>query len=490
VKRGGRLVWPVGATDILDPYRDAGTGLFPIQAIYNGLVRMRIFKDQGVIIQPDLAAKWERPDPLTFVFHLNPGIKWQDVPPTNGRPFQAEDVRLAYERMATDQPEFTLRPFLTTVSSIQTPDDRTVVFKFSSPYGPFLNMAADSWHVILPRELFDGDRAKNEAVGTGAFILERWERGVGLFLRSNKQYFKPGRPYLDGIDFLSLTDPAALQAKFLSRELDIWSTTFQLQPQIQARVPDAVFHEVPFSPYNIEINTRKPPFNDVRVRQAVQLAVDRDLIARVGFAGHAQPGQPFGSVLKDYQLPESELPKRDLRKAKQLLEAAGYGNGFTVENSIPSHWNTDTGPEQIRASLAEVGITLKHKPMEWAAWKRNVYSAGEMDVTTTWSFVYANPDQQLWIKFHSKGGNNNSHFSDARFDKMLEDARAELDPDRAKKLYQDAARYLLEQCPNAWTVESNSLFVAQARVKNYVADVGANANFLHYKSVDEIWLDR
>lgn len=490
IKRGGRLVWPVGATDILDPYRDAGTGLFPIQAVYNGLVRVRIPKDQGVVIQSDLAAKWERPDSLTFIFHLNPNIKWQDVPPTHGRAFKAEDVKVAYERMATDQPEFTLRPFLVTIAAIQTPDDNTVVFKFSSPYGPFLNMVGDTWHVILPRELFEGDRAKNEAVGTGGFILERWERGVGLFMRANKNYFKSSKPYLDGIDFLSLTDPSALQAKFLSRELDIWSTSFQLQPQIQSRIPDAVFHEVPYAPYNIEINTRKPPLNDLRVRQAMQLAIDRDLITKLGFAGHAQPGQPFGSLLREYQLPEAELPKRDLRKAKQLLEAAGVGSGFTIENSIPSTWNTDAGPEQIRASLAEIGITMKYKPMEWAAWRRNVYNAGDMDVTTTWSFVYPNPDQQLWIKFHSTGGNNNSHFSDPQFDKLLEAARAEVDTERSKKLYQDAARYLLQQNPNVWTVESNSLFVAQARVKNYFADVGASANFLHFKSVDEIWLDK
>jgi peptide/nickel transport system substrate-binding protein len=489
-RRGGTMRWPVGATDHLDSYRDAGTGLFPIQAVYNGLVRLRIPPGKGVLVQQDLAEKWEQQDPLTLTFTLAPNIKWHSVPPTNGRAFRAEDVKLAYERMRTDQPEFTLRPFLSMVKSIESPDDRTVVFKFNEPYGPFLSEAGDSWHVIQPRELWTGDTAKNSAVGTGGFILQKWERGVVLEMRANKEYFKKDKPYLDAIDFLSLTDASATQAQFLTRQIDVASWPANLKDQVTQRLPDAQFYDVAFSPWIIQINNERPPLNDVRVRQAIMYATDRDLISKIGFQGRTKPGQPLGSLLQEYQLPEAELPRRDVQRAKQLLAAAGYGNGFTIKNST-YYTTADAGPEQVRQALAEVGINVEFLSLEWGNWRRNVYTLGDMDICTTNVFVYPNPDKQLWINYHSTGGNNNSHVKDARLDQMLQDARRELDSERAKQRYKDIARYLIfELTASVWPVETRSLFVHQGRVKNLYFDEGSSGHFLYYKSADELWLER
>jgi ABC-type transport system substrate-binding protein len=112
-----------------------------------------------------------------------------------------------------------------------------------------------------------------------------------------------------------------------------------------------------------------------------------------------------------------------------------------------------------------------------------------MDCTSTNSFVYPNPDQQFWIKYHTGGGNNNMHFTDPTFDKLLEDARAELDNEKAIKLYQDAARYLFQQNPSVYTVENMSLFATQARLKNMIFGEGSSGSFLYYKRADELYLD-
>lgn len=487
LKRGGRIQWPTSdPAGNRDPYRDAGQGLFTVQTVYNGLVRTRTPPGKGVVIYPDLAESYERPDPTTVVFNLNRGVKWHNVPPTNGRAFTSNDVKLAYQRMATNQPEFTLRPFLSFISGIDTPDTNTVVFKFSSPYGPFLNMAGDAWHIIEPQELFTGDLAKNQAVGTGPFVVTKYEPGVQIAMDANKEYFKPGKPYVNGIDWPLNLDPAAAQAAFYSKKSDIASVIFALQGDYQSKVPDAQFQKVAFGPWEIQMNNERPPFNDLRVRQAIQYAVDPELISKIGFLGNTRPGQPFGSLLSQYQLPTSELPKRDVQKAKQLLSAAGQSS-LTIEDWI--YAAPDNGPDQVRASLAEAGITMKFKTTDFPTWRVGAYTNGDMDLTTTNVFVYPNPDQQLWIRYHSSGGNNNVHFKDPRFDKMLEDARAEVDTDKAVTRYQEACRYLFQQSPSAWTIENLSLFVTQSRLKNLVMDEGANAHFAYFKSADELYLD-
>jgi peptide/nickel transport system substrate-binding protein len=487
LKRGGRIQWPVGDPGgNLDPYRDAGTGLFTIQAVYNGLVRARIPPGKGVVIYPDLADSYERPDGSSIVFHLHPGVTWQNVPPTNGRAFTSADVKAALQRMATNQPGFTLQPFLTFISGIETPDPNTVKLNFSQPYGPLLNMLGDTWHVMVPPELYNGDDAKGKSVGTGPFVVTKYEPGVIIAMDANKSYFKQGQPYVAGIDFPLNLDATTGQAAFYSKKSDITSILFALQGDYQSKVSDATFQKVAFSPFEIEMNNARAPFNDLRVRQAMLYAADPSLISTVGFQGNTRPGQPFGSLLSQYQLPQSELPKRDVQKAKQLLAAAGQSN-LTVENWL--YGPPDNGPDQIRQSVADAGITMKFKITDFPTWRVGAYTNGDMDLTSTNVFVYPNPDQQLWIKYHTGGGNNNTHFSDPTFDKMLEDARAELDANKSVALYQNAARYLLQQVPSTWPVETLSLFALQARLKNLTIDEGANADFLEYKAADEIYLD-
>src|SRR5205085_6184530 len=118
------------------------------------------------------------------------GVKWQNAAPVMGRDFSSTDVKLNFERMATDQPSFGLAPFLNMIKSVETPDPLTAKINFSFPYAPFILNMADGWPVVIPHELYNGDDAKTQAVGTGPFIMKRRERGVGVFLDRNPDYFK------------------------------------------------------------------------------------------------------------------------------------------------------------------------------------------------------------------------------------------------------------------------------------------------------------
>src|SRR5262249_33897809 len=157
-------------------------------------------------------------------------------------------------------------------------------------------------------------------------------------------------------------DATASQAAFYTKKTDITSLIFALQADYQSKVADAQFQKVAYGPWEIQMNSARPPFNDLRVRQAIQYAVDPELISKIGSLGNPRPGQPFGSLLTQYQLPVNELPKRDLQKAKQLLTAAGQSN-LTIEDWIYSA--PDNGPDQVRASLAEAGITMKFKTTDF-----------------------------------------------------------------------------------------------------------------------------
>src|SRR5262249_5997850 len=159
-----------------------------------------------------------------------------------------------------------------------------------------------------------GDADKNQAVGTGPFIVTKYEPGVQFVMEANKEYFKPGKPYVSGIDWPLNLDTAASQAAFYTKKTDITGLIFALQGDYQSKVPDAQFQKVAFGPWEIQMNNARPPFNDLRVRQSVQYAVDPELISKIGFLGNTRPGQPFGSLLTQHQLPVSELPKRDLQK--------------------------------------------------------------------------------------------------------------------------------------------------------------------------------
>src|SRR5581483_3415212 len=171
-KRGGRMVGSIGEPDSFDPHRDAGfPGVQVVNGVYSTLWRGYIPQGQSPIIEGDLVQSYEQPDNQTLVMKFPPGIKWQNVAPVMGRAFTSEDVKLNFQRMATDQPGFGLAPFLNMIKSVETPDATTAKINFSFPYAPFILNMADGWPVVIPRELFNGDDAKTQAVGTGPFIM-------------------------------------------------------------------------------------------------------------------------------------------------------------------------------------------------------------------------------------------------------------------------------------------------------------------------------
>lgn len=497
-KRGGRMVGAIGEPDSFDPHRDAGfPGVQVVNGVYSTLWRGYIPPGQSPIVEGDLVQSHEQPDNLSLVMKFPTGIKWQNAAPVNGRDFSSEDVKLNFERMATNQPGFGLAPFLTMVKSVETPDAQTLKVNFSFPYAPFILNMADGWPVVIPRELHKGDDAKTQAVGTGPFIMKRRERGVGVFLERNPDYFKKDAsgnplPYLDGIDWVIFPDASTSLSAFITKKLDIRGISPADEAKVKDAVPDVQVQEAIGAPFLMDMNMDFPLFKDKRVREAVKYATDYDLVMKIGLLGLAVRGQPLSNSMRGFILEKGDLPVRDVAKAKQLLAAAGFANGVEIEDWIPNNYIPDSGHTQIQQGLKEAGIDLKFRITDWTPWRTGGYGIEAanppLQATSTAIFAFLNPDRQLWVDYHTGAANNNSRYASPAFDKLLDDARNEFDQAKQQTIYKDAAKMLIDDTPAVFIAESLSRWYYHSHLKNWLPDDGST-NFLHWKKFDYVWLD-
>jgi peptide/nickel transport system substrate-binding protein len=193
--------------------------------IYNGLVRFPYGHEQkdpyDLTIMPDLAERWEYTDDKTVVFYLRKGVKFHDKPPVNGREVKAPDVKYSLERFAAKSG---FRARFDDIDHIDVVDDYTVKIVTKYPFAPLLvNLASPSHNFIFPKEAEDkyGDFNKVEAaIGTGPFILERYDPNVKTVFKRNPAYFRPGQPYVDGVEWLVLDDPSSGLAMYRSGQID------------------------------------------------------------------------------------------------------------------------------------------------------------------------------------------------------------------------------------------------------------------------------
>lgn len=497
-KRGGRLVTAIGEPDSFDPHRDAGfPGVQVVNAVYSTLWRGYIPPGKSPIIEGDLVQSHEQPDNLTLVMKFPAGVKWQNAPPVGGREFTSEDVKLNFERMATDQPGFGLAPFLNMIKSVETPDKQTAKINFAFPYAAFILNMADGWPVVIPRELYKGDDAKTQAVGTGPFILKRRERGVGVFLERNPDYFKKDAagnqlPYLDAIDNVIFPDASTSLSAFITKKLDIRPILPSDESKVKNAVPDVKLQEAIGLPFLMDINMDFPLFKDKRVREAMKYATDYDLVMSIGFLSLAVRGQPLSNSMRGFTLGKEDLPKRDVAKAKQLLAAAGHPNGIEIEDWIPNIYIPDAGHTQIQQGLKEAGINLKFRITDWTPWRTGGYGIEPanppLQVTSTGIFVFLNPDRQLWIDYHTGAANNNSRYSSKDLDTLLDSARREFDESKQQQIYKNAAKLLFDDTPSVFISESLTRWYYHSFLRNWSPDDGST-NFLHWKKFDYVWLD-
>jgi peptide/nickel transport system substrate-binding protein len=414
-------------------------------------------------ILPDLAEKWTTSkDGTVYTFSLRKGAKFHNKPPVNGREVTADDAKYSLDRFMAKS---SFRERFEPVKSIDVVDRYTVRITLKEPYAPFLNhLANPSFCVIVPREAEDKFKDFNHpdaVIGSGPFVLKSYEKGVRLVFERNPSYFMKGLPYLDGVVIDITPDAAARLSVLRAGKAELPHIWGWISPE-EARSLRQTNPEMSVTPHLvvgqgfIYLRTDQPPFNDVRVRRAVSLAIDRKgwNDALLYGEGCIEAG-PVPCALKEWKLEASKMdPAKakylvgyDPAEAKRLLAEAGYPNGFTMPIY---HWPGYVVPwrsyyELAADNLSKIGINVELKPEEYGKYISTTvlgkYEKAAMGPSTPFTEV----DDFLFGRFYPELSTNQSHVADAELSRMLVAQRREMDPKKRKQIVDDIQRYLADK---------------------------------------------
>jgi peptide/nickel transport system substrate-binding protein len=426
----------------LDPTSGAAAAIGEITHynIFEGLTKI----NEDFSFTPLLADSYSfSPDLKTLTLNLKKGVKFQD-----GEPFTSKDVKFSFERYGRKDSTNKDRTFFASIESIDDSDPAKVVLSFKEPSFSALFHLGLNTAVII-----DEKSAADEAthpVGTGPYKLANWAKGSSATLDAWDGYRDAAHVAIKHATFKFIADPAAQSAAMLSGDLDAFpriATTsldqFQADPRYQVMVGGTEGKTI------LAINNKRPPFDQLKVRQAIAYALDRKAIIDGGSNGL---GTPIGSHMTPNDPGYIDLTGRypqDPAKAKALLAEAGVKTPLSVTLTLPPPPYARQGGQVIAAELAEVGIQAKIENVEWAQWLSNVYKNKNFDLTVISHVepldiaIYANPD--YYFQYDSKEfqaiiARWNASANLAEYKQALGDAQ--------KKLADDSVNGFLFQLPN------------------------------------------
>ena len=473
--------------------------------VYNKLVRHRV--GAGVApgtfaIEPDLAERWEEPDDTTVVFHLRHGVRWQNRPPVNGRELTADDVKFTYDRFLTEKGN-PLRFMLDPVDRVEVVDRYTVRFRLKEPFVWLLHMLANptgTW--IVAREVVEkfGDLRRAEAaIGTGAFILERYEPNVKTVFKPNPDYFRQGQPWVEGVDWLVMEDEAAQLAAYRTGQVDCapwhqWVVRQQDLAELKKSHPHLMYQDfVSNVTTGFYMRTDKPPFNDVRVRRAISHAVDRQAIVDAVFL-RGEPTPAIGRGLAEWSPRIDQLGagaqyyRHDPKEARRLLAEAGFPQGLKTQLTVTGGYGNDVldAFQLAQRQLKEGGIEAELKVQEYGAYMATTF-AGKYEGMALGPFSISwEPHTALYGMYTPEQPRNSSHVADAKIMAMLKEQMRTKDIEARRKLIFDIQRYAAEQQYYVYLYSPAFTGSWRPYVKNYAP----NPSFDYGNRVAALWLDR
>lgn len=459
---GGTVTIPIVADPTFNPWHPNAyvESVFPNRVLFNGLTK------PGLDLQPvpDLAERWETSsDGLRWTFYLRRDVKWHD-----GQPFTAADVAYTFNEIVL-KPELgsPRRADFAAVERVEVVNDYTVRFVLSRPFAALAAYLAYNAG-ILPRHRFEGKDPwnltpfnKEKPVGTGPFKIESYVPGSHVSLVANDRYFL-GRPYLDRLVFKILPDANTQVAQTLAGELDIMIVDnpaavarFERSSRVKVVPVDQINY------YFIAVNHDRPLFQDVRVRQAMLMAIDRQAIINSILRGYGRIATgPISPVLKAYYDPNVTEYSYDPEGAKRLLAQAGWvdrdGDGVLDKDGRPLEFVLDVGrtkdlqpiSELVQQYLVAVGMRVRLEMNEWNAYIQKAIVRRDYDATVAWWITPPDPD--VFNYFHSSGagkGANVPNYRDPEVDRLLEAGRVTSNVSERVRIYRDFQKVVAERLP-------------------------------------------
>ena len=450
-------------------------------------------------IVPDLALKaGVSADGRVYTVRLRPGVRWESRPPVHGREVVAADVKYSLERALRRSP-FTAR--LGPVEAIEAADKYTIRVHLADAFAPFVHNLAEPWNAILPPEVEDrhGDfKAAESLVGCGPFMLERYEPGVKAIFARNPTYYETGLPYVDKVEWLFLRDRSTQLSLFRAGQVDI--------PFYDGRIPrsDAgSFKKVnPGYPMvywdalavrTLAMRTDKSPFNDVRVRRAFSLAVDRRKWVSQYLEGQGFDDQgPVPGPMREWKLSAQHLGEgaryleHDPALARKLLAEAGVPGGLRVKcTSWPGYGSEYVEDlERLAVELKQIGVEVQIVNEEYGQYMRGSFVGKFDEVSWGPSPLFTEVDGYLYDFFRGGQPANRSHVADTRLDVLLEAQRRYTSKSSRRKVIDDIQRHAAAQVYYVYTPCPRNLSAWTPRVKNY----GPKNSFDRGAQLEVVWL--
>ncbi len=501
-KKGGTLVFGRGGDSVtLDPAAATdGESLNVTDHVFDGLVTL---KPGTTEVAAALASKWDiTPDGLSYTFTLVDGAKFHD-----GTPVNADAVIFSFKRQSDKNHEaykfsapyeyYDAMGLPTVIKDITKVDDKTIKFTLNKANAPFIStLAMQSFAIVSPTAVMKlKDDFKQKPVGSGPYKFKLWEKKQKIVLESNEEYWGP-KPHLKTVIFRSIPDNNTRLQEMLAGNLHVMDNpdsnhikTIEQKLGAKAQLLKAPGFNIGY----LALNQEKKPFDNVKVRQAIAHAINKEAIVSTVYNGYAKaaknPMPPtlwgYNDDVKDYEY--------SVDKAKALLKEAGLEKGFTAElwaMPVPRPYMPDGRKvaEAIQGDLAKVGITLKIVSFDWGTYLTKTKN-GEHDMALLgWTGDIGDPDNFLYVLLDkdnaTKPAQNISFYKSDKLHDLLTRAQTETDQKKRAELYKLAQAVIHDDAPMIPIAHSIEVLPIKSDVKGFVMDPTGRRRFA------EVWLDK
>ncbi|QDQ26114.1 ABC transporter substrate-binding protein [Chitinimonas arctica] len=449
------------------------------ETIFNRLVE---FERGATRVIPGLAEKWEvSPDGLSYTFYLRKGVKFHSNETFKpSRDFNADDVVFTFERMlktdhpyrkayATEFPYFTDMGLDGTLAKVEKIDPQTVKFTLKTVDAAFLADLAMSFASVHSAEYADSllkagkpSQINVAPIGTGPFVFKSYQKDAIIRFTANKEYWRKGEVKIDNLLFAITTDSAVRAQKLKAGECDV---AFQPKPAdiavLKADPKINVLSQAGFNVGYVAYNVKHKPLENVAVRRALDMAINKKAIIDAVYQGSGQPAtNPMPPTQWSYNKNLKDAGY-NVEAAKAMLAKAGLANGFEISLwampvQRPYNPNAKLMAEMIQADWAKIGVTAKITSYEWGEYLKRA-KAGEQD-TGMFGWTGDNGDPDNWLGTNlscdAVGGGNYAQWCDKEFDKLVTDAKRTTDVKKRTELYGKAQEIFKREMP--WTTIAHS----------------------------------
>lgn len=463
---GGTLTWAVEILDNTLPFGAVGQPATHVMT-YDSLMQW----NEKLLTEPGLAESWTAPDDKTYVFKLRQGVKFHD-----GAEMTADDVKYSIDIQRNPPAPGQSFSFYPKIDNVEVVDKYTVKINLTEPDPSLMGFVTwTRYSNIMPKDMDKKINFLSEEDGTGPFKLTDFEASDHASLVKNPGYWAPNTPYLDALNLVFQPDEAARVAALQAGAIDGSDFSADTANSLKGNDSFTILSGLQANHREIQVTTKgsPQPWHDIRVRQAITHAINRQEIIDKVYGGEAQVSGVMPTGYGDWPLPVDQLTgnylKFDLDHAKQLMSDAGYANGFSVTlQSIAKPADITQCAEMVQEQLKAINIKVDVQPLEFAVFAKN-NGAGDFDMQLTQRGFrgdpsgYTNefmPKAAIYAKWFGDGWKND------QLNTILEQALSTADIAKRKDLYTQAQQTLLTEAVHITLVQPMVYYVVAKRVRN------------------------